>query len=136
MSKRNIAYIKPQEPSFLRKLKEQIGYKEGPTVDTKKEQLRPEDCDDDDVYEEQPTVVVLKPGDLTAEEAAQAKEQLEKDISEAPADLSARIVFKAPEKSSEKAKKRPASEKSGTSSGKRQKARKPLLSFDDEEDDD
>lgn len=35
MSKRNIAYIKPQEPSFLRKLKEQIGYKEGPTVDTK-----------------------------------------------------------------------------------------------------
>lgn len=44
----------------------------------KKEQLRPEDCDDDDVYEEQPTVVVLKPGDLTAEEAAQAKEQLEK----------------------------------------------------------
>lgn len=35
MSKRNISYIKPTEPSFLRKLKEQIGYKEGPTVDTK-----------------------------------------------------------------------------------------------------
>lgn len=35
MSKRNIAYIKPQEPSFLRKIKEQVGYKEGPTVDTK-----------------------------------------------------------------------------------------------------
>lgn len=33
--KHNIAYIKPAEPSFLRKLKEQIGYKEGPTVDTK-----------------------------------------------------------------------------------------------------
>lgn len=35
MSKRNVAYIKPQEPEFLRKLKEQVGYKEGPTVDTK-----------------------------------------------------------------------------------------------------
>lgn len=35
MSKRNITYVKPAEPSFLRKLKEQIGYKEGPTVDTK-----------------------------------------------------------------------------------------------------
>lgn len=33
--KHNIAYVKPEEPSFLRKLKEQIGYKEGPTVDTK-----------------------------------------------------------------------------------------------------
>ena len=35
MSKRNVAYIKPQEPEFLRKLKEEVGYKEGPTVDTK-----------------------------------------------------------------------------------------------------
>lgn len=36
MSKRNnITYVKPQEPSFLAKLKAEIGYKEGPTVDTK-----------------------------------------------------------------------------------------------------
>lgn len=35
MSKRNISYIKPEEPNFLKRLKEQIGYKEGPTVDTK-----------------------------------------------------------------------------------------------------
>lgn len=35
MSKRNITYVKPNEPKFLRKLKEEIGYKEGPTVDTK-----------------------------------------------------------------------------------------------------
>jgi len=33
--KHNISYIKPDEPKFLRELKEQIGYKEGPTVDTK-----------------------------------------------------------------------------------------------------
>lgn len=36
MSKRNkIAYIKPQEPAFLRRLKQEANYKEGPTVDTK-----------------------------------------------------------------------------------------------------
>lgn len=35
MSKRHITYIKPEEPSFLKKLKQQAGYKEGPTVDTK-----------------------------------------------------------------------------------------------------
>lgn len=35
MSKRNVAYIKPQEPAFLARLKQDIGYKEGPTVDTK-----------------------------------------------------------------------------------------------------
>lgn len=35
MSKRNIAYIKPQDPKFLQELKQQIGYKEGPTVETK-----------------------------------------------------------------------------------------------------
>lgn len=30
-----VSYIKPNEPKFLRELKEQIGYKEGPTIDTK-----------------------------------------------------------------------------------------------------
>lgn len=33
--KHNISYIKPDEPKFLRELKEQVGYKEGPTIDTK-----------------------------------------------------------------------------------------------------
>lgn len=36
MSKRNnVTYIKPAEPKFLQQLKEQIGFKSGPTVDTK-----------------------------------------------------------------------------------------------------
>ena len=34
--KRNqVSYIKPNEPAFLRRLKQQAGYKEGPDVDTK-----------------------------------------------------------------------------------------------------
>ena len=35
MSKRNISYVQQDEPSFLKKFKEHIGYKEGPTVETK-----------------------------------------------------------------------------------------------------
>lgn len=36
MSKRNkITYIKPREPAFLSRLKQEANYKEGPTVDTK-----------------------------------------------------------------------------------------------------
>jgi hypothetical protein len=35
MSKRNVSYIKPEEPSFLRRLKVEAGYKEADTVETK-----------------------------------------------------------------------------------------------------
>jgi hypothetical protein len=35
MSKRNVSYIKPEEPSFLKRLKAEAGYKESDTVDTK-----------------------------------------------------------------------------------------------------
>lgn len=33
--KHNIAYIKPEEPKFIRELKAQMGFKEGPDVNTK-----------------------------------------------------------------------------------------------------
>lgn len=35
MSKRSVSFIKPDEPAFLKRLKQEIGYKEGPTVETK-----------------------------------------------------------------------------------------------------
>lgn len=36
MSKKgNVSWVKPAEPSFLKKFKNDVGYKEGPTVDTK-----------------------------------------------------------------------------------------------------
>lgn len=35
MPKRNVAFIKPEEPSFLKKIKEQIGYREGPSIQDK-----------------------------------------------------------------------------------------------------
>lgn len=30
-----VSWVKPTEPSFLKKFKNDVGYKEGPTVDTK-----------------------------------------------------------------------------------------------------
>lgn len=36
MSKKgNVSWVKPAEPSFLKKFKNDVGFKEGPTVDTK-----------------------------------------------------------------------------------------------------
>ncbi|XP_049780537.1 uncharacterized protein KIAA1143 homolog [Schistocerca cancellata] len=113
MSKRNtISYVKPQEPAFLTRLKQEAGFVPKDTVETKKVTLP--SCTDDDLDDkddEQPVVVVLKPGDISAEEAEQIKaEQLQK-ASEAPADLSQRVVFRAPSKST------PAAEPDGGGRG-------------------
>ncbi|XP_063911148.1 uncharacterized protein KIAA1143 homolog [Zophobas morio] len=94
MSKRNITYTKPEEPEFLKKIKQQAGYKEGPTVATKSEQLGP--AEDLDCDEEQPTVVVLNEGDLTAEEAQREKARLERGKSQAPYLLGPRTPEKRP----------------------------------------
>ncbi|XP_030372132.1 uncharacterized protein KIAA1143 homolog [Scaptodrosophila lebanonensis] len=101
MSKRNnITYVKPQEPSFLAKLKAEIGFKEGPTVDTKRQRLDQDAHDSDSGEErperddEQPQIVVLRSGDLTAEEVAAEQQRLAKEEAEKPADLSQPIVFK------------------------------------------
>ncbi|KAF5905767.1 uncharacterized protein DAT39_004482 [Clarias magur] len=78
MSKKgNVSWVKPSEPSFLRKFKNDVGYKEGPTVETKRQELPKcdEDSGDSDREDEMPQVVVLKKGDLSAEEATQLKKE-------------------------------------------------------------
>ncbi|CAH1101069.1 unnamed protein product [Psylliodes chrysocephalus] len=133
MSKRHVAFIKPDEPSFLKKLKKEAGYKEGPTVDTKREdygEVSQEDFEDKE--DELPTVVVLKRGDLTAEEAKIEEDRLQKEIEEAPADLDAPIVFKAPKKQETEDIPKKKSSKNDSKKIKN----KTLLSFNDEEDDD
>lgn len=89
-----MAFLKPAEPAFIARMKEQAGYKEGPSVDTKREALAFDDEDSDDHDDEQPQVVVLNEGDLTAEEVSKAIQEKE----EGPADLSQRVVFCKPEK--------------------------------------
>ncbi|KAM8846621.1 uncharacterized protein KIAA1143 homolog [Synchiropus picturatus] len=153
-----VSWVKPEEPSFLKKFKNDVGYKEGPNVDTKRQEMPTLDDDSgSDREDELPQVVVLKEGDLTTEEANQLKEKLHpssaKDQEESQAD--GKILFKKPTKrsssdkfqgitASSSKKKKDAGEKEekekekekGASSGKKVK-NNSLLSFggDEEEED-
>ncbi|XP_068863626.1 uncharacterized protein KIAA1143 homolog isoform X1 [Aphelocoma coerulescens] len=155
MSKRNqVSYVRPAEPAFLSRFKRQVGYREGPTVDTKREQLPLAD-DGSDREDEQPQVVTLKKGDLTAEEAMKIKQQIkealksnESDDEPEPAD--GKIMFRKPAKrssekcldfnvsSSKKMKEAKKTKREATTSQSTAKQVKnsSLLSFDDEENDD
>uniref|UniRef100_A0A3Q0R9M7 Zgc:77056 n=1 Tax=Amphilophus citrinellus TaxID=61819 RepID=A0A3Q0R9M7_AMPCI len=88
-----VAWVKPAEPSFLKKFKNDVGFKEGPNVDTKRQVMPTLDDDSgSDKEDELPQVVVLKSGDLTADEAKKIKD------GEAPPD--GKILFKKPAKRS------------------------------------
>lgn len=96
MSHRNLTYVKQDQPSFLRKFKERVGLKPEATVEDKRQALSDE-CNDTEKDDEKPTVVVLRDGDLTAEEAS-LHEKLDKkddDSSEG------KIVFRKPKKRSQ-----------------------------------
>ncbi|XP_044745832.1 uncharacterized protein KIAA1143 homolog [Coccinella septempunctata] len=137
MSKRSVAFIKPEEPSFLKKLKAEVGYQEGPTIDTKREELENfEEKDFEENAEEQPTVVVLKAGDLTAEEVAAEKDRLEREEASAPADLTKPIIFKVPLKEGTNDTKNSKSVNIKPKKSSKKALDKRLLSFDNEEDDD
>ncbi|XP_049673212.1 uncharacterized protein KIAA1143 homolog isoform X3 [Accipiter gentilis] len=112
MSKRNqVSYVRPAEPAFLSRFKRQVGYREGPTVETKREQLPLADGDSEigsDNEDEQPQVVTLKKGDLTAEEAKKIKQQIKEALKSnesggEPEPADGKIMFRKPAKrSSEK----------------------------------
>lgn len=131
--KHNISYIKPDEPKFLREIKEKVGYKEGPTIETKRAVL-PEYSDDDEDTErndEKPVVVVVNSGDLTAEEADAIEKQKQQEEANAPADLSKRVIFRKSKvsKSEEDSKDVRPSKRA-----KESKKPKAVLSFNDDED--
>uniref|UniRef100_A0A915KT98 DUF4604 domain-containing protein n=1 Tax=Romanomermis culicivorax TaxID=13658 RepID=A0A915KT98_ROMCU len=87
MSKKKdaICYTKPEEPKFLKEIKQKLGYKEGPTVDDKrnldKNFVSDDENDDDNVVkekpEEQPQIVVLKEGDIDESEYKQLVKRAE-----------------------------------------------------------
>ncbi|XP_064539784.1 uncharacterized protein KIAA1143 homolog [Drosophila montana] len=145
MSKRNnITYVKPQEPSFLAKLKAEIGYKEGPTVDTKRQKLEERDQDQDDYdsseerperEDEKPQIVVITSGDLTADEVALEQQRIAKEEAERPADLNQPIVFKQRVKQP-KIESEEKAEKSPKAKDKRKKSKpSSKLSFNEDEED-
>lgn len=91
--KRNVNYIKPEDPEFLKVLKKQVGYDDTNHKFDKLECLDNDFVDDGD--DEQPQVVVLNNGDLTAEQAEQERKKIEKVECETKADLSKRVIFKS-----------------------------------------
>ncbi|KAF3422101.1 hypothetical protein E2986_01383 [Frieseomelitta varia] len=130
--KHNVSYIKPNEPKFLRELKEQIGYKEGPTIDTKREVLPQASDNEEECEEEKPVVVVLNSEHLSAEQAEAYKKKKEEEEANTPADLSKRIIFKKnkiTETESDTANK-PMKKKI-----KKAKQEKVVLSFSDNDED-
>ncbi|XP_076225230.1 uncharacterized protein KIAA1143 homolog isoform X1 [Nomia melanderi] len=163
--KHNVSYIKPDEPKFLRELKEQVGYKEGPTIDTKvqnivlryyrldinncvrrnviinshlndslkQREILPQDSDDEreEPIEEQPIVVVLNSGDLTAEEADAFIKKKEEEEANTPADLSKRVIFKKNKKDTAESD---AADKPAKKKIKKSKQEKAVLSFNDNDD--
>lgn len=142
MSRRNVSYVKPSEPAFLKRLKERVGFKEGPTIETKREEL-PVEENDEDAQDERPVVVVLKPGDLTEEEVNEYLNTL-KDEAE-PKDE--KITFKKPEKreapdagnvvaSTKKLRVQDTKSSKKTGSESKKVKNKCLLSFNEEEHDD
>ncbi|XP_010214760.1 PREDICTED: uncharacterized protein KIAA1143 homolog [Tinamus guttatus] len=130
----------------------------GPTVETKREQLPTPDDDSEngsDKEDEQPQVVTLKKGDLTAEEAMKIKQQIKealksKESDDEPEPADGKIMFRKPAKrssekcsdlnvsSSKKIKevKKAKKEASTPQSAVKQIKNSSLLSFDDEENDD
>ncbi|KAK1172287.1 hypothetical protein AOXY_G4822 [Acipenser oxyrinchus oxyrinchus] len=149
----NVSWVKPGEPAFLTKFKSDVGYKEGPTVDTKRQDLPVvDDSGDSDREDELPQVVVLKKGDLSAEELMKIKTDTEcssKEEVDAPA--GGKIMFRKPVKrsantfqgitatSSKKKKgieKDSGNSKTTTENPQKKVKNSSLLSFGDDEEED
>lgn len=130
----NINFNKPSEPAFLKRFKDQVGYKERVTsIDDKfpsaNEAGRVTEIEDrEDRDDEKPVVVVLNDGDLTA---AEAENEAKSQESTAPDLETTKIMFKKPTKRSAEEKEEPLEVKKSKTKSKKQA--KNLLSFDDEE---
>eukprot|EP00118_Oscarella_pearsei_P002819 m.11763 g.11763 ORF g.11763 m.11763 type:complete len:174 (+) comp23589_c0_seq2:119-640(+) len=139
-----IDFLKPAEPSFIKKIKEKIGYKEGPTVSEKFQKMEgPLPGDDVEKDDEKPVVVQLKKGDLNEEEAkvheefTGRKRKLEEpsrdekrvfhDQSPDIEDGSGRILFKKPSKS----KRRDSTARDSTKKSQKKSQKKGQKKKDD-----
>ncbi|XP_071025457.1 uncharacterized protein KIAA1143 homolog [Oncorhynchus clarkii lewisi] len=152
--KANVSWVKPAEPSFLKKFKNDVGFKEGPTIDTKRLEMPAlEDDSGSDREDELPQVVILKKGDLSAEEVLQIKEVKDGTEKEDKPPADGKILFKKPTKrssdkfqgitaSSNNNKKKKKKKSEGGDEEKREEKsekkvkNKSLLSFGEDEDED
>ncbi|CAM1292675.1 KIAA1143 (predicted) [Pycnogonum litorale] len=132
MSKRNVSFIKPKDPSFLKKLKVKVGYQPGPDINTKKEVHDFDDDDREDDNDENPTVVVLKEGDLSQNEV---DEIIKTDKVGEETLKEGKLLFRKPDKDSSKVGGKKSAGKTRKKESNMEKVKnKRLLSFDEEED--
>ncbi|KAL5022383.1 hypothetical protein ScPMuIL_001538 [Solemya velum] len=142
--RKKISYVQNDEPSFIKQFKQRVGYQEGPNVETKNAELPSFDDEDEDNPlrdDEKPVVVVLREGDLTAEEAEKYDQDTSSDKPHAEGD---KIMFRKPTKrtgendlsSTSNKKKKDLEAKCKKSDDSKTTKNKQLLSFDDEEEDD
>merc|ERR1711874_40376 len=132
-----VSFSRPQDPAFLRRMKEQVGYK-NPVEDLKAKQMLDHsglDDEQDEQDDEKPTVVVLKEGDLTSEEVDRITKKLDEEELE-PAD--GRIIFKKPVKrKTDSVQENSTDEKEAKIKKKEDKKPKQnLLSFNDDDEED
>ncbi|XP_066989835.1 uncharacterized protein KIAA1143 homolog [Macrobrachium rosenbergii] len=148
----NVMYTKPEEPSFLKKFKERVGYKEDGGLSDKfavMPKASDDDCEDKD--DELPQVVSLRPGDLTQEEydklRAEGKlddllqeksESKDSKCKEEEPPPDGKIIFRKPTKrTSEEGQKEDGkklkSDKSEKEMKKKNKQKIKLLSFNEDE---
>ncbi|XP_028174414.1 uncharacterized protein KIAA1143 homolog [Ostrinia nubilalis] len=130
--KRNVNYIKPEDPEFLKVLKRQAGYDDRNHKFDELQNAEDDFAEDDE--SEKPQVIVLKKGDLTAEEAEVEQKKLEILESNTKADLTQRIIFKTKQKSS--TDKETNKRKSSNAKQKESKRSRQLLSFDNDDEED
>lgn len=132
--KRNVSFIKPEDPEFLKVLKRQAGYDDKNHKFDDLMNAEGDFAEDDD--SELPQVVVLKEGDLTAEEAEAEKLKIEKEESETKADLNQRVLFKSKAKPTADTANSKRKQEDKKSKGSKAKKSRPVLSFNDEEEED
>ncbi|KAL5292223.1 KIAA1143 family protein [Megaselia abdita] len=139
--KHQIAYTKPTEPAFLTEFKKRAGFIEADTVETKRQKIEnfsDSDSDQEDYkrQDEKPEVVVLNPGDLTAEEASREEARIKREENEKKADLNQKVVFKSKSKNqSGSSTSTDDKVKGDKKKSKKQKETKSKLSFDEEAED-
>lgn len=128
--KRNVNYIKPEDPEFLKVFKRQAGYDDRNHKFDELENDEKDFVDDED--SEKPQVVVLKKGDLTAEEADIEQQKLQLEEEQTKADLTQRVIFK-PKNATGSSDTNKRKHKGDNGKSSKEKKSKPVLSFDDDE---
>ncbi|KAL7635707.1 UNVERIFIED_CONTAM: hypothetical protein RMT77_013524 [Armadillidium vulgare] len=155
--KSNVMFSKPEEPSFLKKFKEKVGYKEDKGLAEKFEEMPKATAEDfEDRDDELPQVVQLTPGDISQEEydnMGKVEEPSTEEKSEEVKD-DEKILFRQPahkrnretsndlKASTKKTKKEEALEEEKEKAEKeevkknkkKEKSNRTLLSFDEDDD--